>query len=293
MTGLGALDDHHYAVRCDQVRGSLMCSADQRCGRADGDAEDVLGSTARCTAWPSGWQRRWAMPCTWRRRCAQDRAGSRRHRGGLTASRSALVRAIVAKPPAMASRIALRSLRCRRSTPTCYGRSPLAAAVRALAIYDEPFWRMDGFNGASSAPGSRIDAVDRPIAARRQTSARSSARRSASPPARSPTTVAGRAATGLRQHGDWCGACKAEGRTQDPQDWSGPSCIPSAGRLAGVAKEAGPSCNGSLPRWLAVSGRRELAQLALPRSPSARPTHGRRLQGRGRSGGRGRRRRLP
>jgi monoamine oxidase len=86
------------------------------------------------------------------RRIAQDREGVEVVADGITVRAR---RAIVATPPALASHIAYEP-----ALPAQHAhllrRMPLGAAVRTIAVYAEPFWRKDGFNGASSAPGGRI-----------------------------------------------------------------------------------------------------------------------------------------
>jgi monoamine oxidase len=86
------------------------------------------------------------------RRIVQDRDGVEVIADGLTVRAR---HAIVATPPVLASHIAYEP-----GLPAQHAhllrRMPLGAAVRVIAVYDEPFWRKDGFNGASAAPGTRI-----------------------------------------------------------------------------------------------------------------------------------------
>ena len=54
--------------------------------------------------------------------------------------------AIVTVPPALASRIAYDPL-LPSSRDQLTQRTPMGSIIKCLAIYDEPFWRGDGFNG--------------------------------------------------------------------------------------------------------------------------------------------------
>ena len=56
-------------------------------------------------------------------------------------------RAVVAIPPPLAGRIAYRpALPARRDQLT--QRMPMGSAVKAIVVYDEPFWRAEGLNGS-------------------------------------------------------------------------------------------------------------------------------------------------
>ncbi len=64
-------------------------------------------------------------------------------------------RAIIATPPLLASQIQYEPMLPPRHAHLLR-RMPAGAAIRILAVYDEPFWRRDGLNGESVSPGGPI-----------------------------------------------------------------------------------------------------------------------------------------
>lgn len=76
--------------------------------------------------------------------------------GGVTVAANGLAvrarRAIVAVPPALAARIeyapALPGTRDQLTQ-----RMPHGATIKAMAVYDEPFWRAEGLHGQAGSPG--------------------------------------------------------------------------------------------------------------------------------------------
>ena len=65
-------------------------------------------------------------------------------------------RAIVAVPPALAAEIAFDpALSADRLT--LYRHAPAGIETKTLVVYDEPFWRTDGFSGQSAAPGTAAE----------------------------------------------------------------------------------------------------------------------------------------
>ena len=83
------------------------------------------------------------------RRIVQDDAGVEVTTDGLAVRAR---RVIVATPPFLASQIQYEP-----ALPVQHAqllrRMPAGSILRMLAVYDQPFWRKDGFNGESSAPG--------------------------------------------------------------------------------------------------------------------------------------------
>jgi monoamine oxidase len=66
--------------------------------------------------------------------------------------------AIVTAPPAVAGRIVYEpSLPTERDHLT--QRAPMGSVIKCLAIYDEPFWRSDGYNGQAVADQTAVHAT--------------------------------------------------------------------------------------------------------------------------------------
>jgi len=65
-------------------------------------------------------------------------------------------RAIVAVPPALAAEIAFDPA-LPTDRLTLYQHAPAGIETKTLVVYDEPFWRADGFSGQTAAPGTAAE----------------------------------------------------------------------------------------------------------------------------------------
>jgi monoamine oxidase len=114
-------------------------------GNADALVDGTMHAVADRIAAELGEHLRLSAPV---RRIAQDRDGVTVTADGRTVRAR---RAIVATPPFLASQIDYEPA-LPHQHEQLLRRMPCGSIIRFLAIYDEPFWRRDGFNGESSAP---------------------------------------------------------------------------------------------------------------------------------------------